>query len=233
MYHKILKSGYTQSLSYPQYYYNRYMGGLRQDIAQKKVFFAPANSPPGETLLYDFNLNVGDTLPPSYNQGQGVYVSKIDSVLVGNKYHKRFKIKPFNYWPSTDTNHAIIEGIGSTFGLYNEMVVYLESGERFSCFRHNTATYPANDCSFATGISTSIKQDFDFKIFPNPSTGIFSINFFEKFQFSVYDIYGREVFQSKSLNQSATLDMSLYPKGIYFVRGKSNDKIFSRKIVLK
>ena len=47
----------------------------------------------GETLLYDFGLNVGDTLPETYNLiDNNITVTGIDSILVGDSYRKVFNL---------------------------------------------------------------------------------------------------------------------------------------------
>jgi hypothetical protein len=113
-YHKVLKTG-SQSGGGIQttYYYNGSNGAIREDTAQKKVYFVNySNNPSQEQLLYDFNLHVGDMAPHGSNR-----VFKIDSVLVGNSYHKRFLLKPLNDTTTTiDVNYAVIEGVGSTLG---------------------------------------------------------------------------------------------------------------------
>ncbi|MBX7183479.1 MAG: T9SS type A sorting domain-containing protein [Bacteroidia bacterium] len=91
-----------------------YAGSFREDSSLRKVYVVP----PGENteqVLYDFNLQVGDTIygflsPESSLIGGGVdTVISIDSVLIGNEYHKRLFTNELYqiYW---------IEGIGSTFG---------------------------------------------------------------------------------------------------------------------
>ena len=190
--------------------------------------------------MYDFNLNIGDTLPPSYNYGSNNSVIGIDSTLVGNNYHKRFLLKSLSAPSSQDSSYALIEGIGSTYGLYNSIVPPFESGSQLNCFGHNGKNYPTNsNCILTVGIHEANDENRNFKIFPNPSPGIFTINssdpstLLRVTTIEVYDVFGREIFQSTNLSQATTLDLTSYPKGIYFVRGNANDKMFSRKIILQ
>lgn len=83
----------------------RLKGAIRNDIPSKKVFlYSFINNT--EELLYDFNLQVGDTLFKNngfkfyhsllddefYEKIDTVWVSRIDSILMphDNQYHKRF-----------------------------------------------------------------------------------------------------------------------------------------------
>lgn len=115
-YHKIYLSGMVSQPCQPPIYSNSYFCGLRQDTISKKVYFArPGYS---DTVLYDFNLHIGDTIHSLYchwNRPSGyqnrLIINSIDSVLVGAFYHKRFNT---NSPPS-----AIIEGVGGSFGLFD------------------------------------------------------------------------------------------------------------------
>src|SRR6185295_5120412 len=88
-----------------------YMGALRDDTSAHRIFFVRAGHSQ-ESLLYDFNLTTGDTLPfdsiclcPTLFY---TVITSVDSVLIGTQYRKSFETS-FGNW--------IIEGIGSTFGL--------------------------------------------------------------------------------------------------------------------
>ncbi|MCD4747660.1 MAG: hypothetical protein K8R58_15300, partial [Bacteroidales bacterium] len=106
IYHKLYQNGYIWATCPPPgyYYFGQYFGAFRQDSANKKVYFFENGN---DTLAYDFNLNIGDTLPVTcLNVLNNNYVQSIDSVLVGSQYHKRF-------WISDDNsiNYAsLIEG---------------------------------------------------------------------------------------------------------------------------
>jgi len=59
-----------------------YAGALREDIVAKKVFYLPVSAS-SDTLLYDFNLAVGDPVPLGWNNWCPVLqVESIDSVLI-------------------------------------------------------------------------------------------------------------------------------------------------------
>lgn len=94
---------------------------------------------------------------------------------------------------------------------------------------------------FAVGIMTLGTEEVtpvkkNFKIYPNPSTGLVSIasNFKSATNFtaSVFDVLGKKVYQ-KTLNQETqTLDLSLLKKGVYMVTFKNNTEVISKKLIL-
>lgn len=108
-------------------------GFIRQDTALKKVFLL---LPPDTTeqLLYDFTMQVGDTVkgyigsfafPPDV-------VQAIDSVIVGNNYRKRWLVNPIYMI-------YFIEGIGSTYGFAIPSPGNITDGPDYtlSCFSQN------------------------------------------------------------------------------------------------
>ena len=93
-----------------------YAGALREDIGSKKVFYLPVSAS-SDTLLYDFNLAVGDPVPLSINNWcPALQVGSIDSVLIGTSYRKRWNMADPNI-NCVSTTSSVIEGIGNTFGL--------------------------------------------------------------------------------------------------------------------
>lgn len=91
--------------------------GYRNDVAAKKVYYLDVTAGVNkDTLWYDFNLNIGDTIknnfsflnPFGYNSNLRRIVYSIDSVLNCGTYYKRFN---FNCSPSSFETE-LIEGIG-------------------------------------------------------------------------------------------------------------------------
>jgi hypothetical protein len=127
LYTKLYESGALGAFG-PQFFYAyEYKGAYRQDTALRQVYFVPPSFS-AESLWYDFNLSVGDTL--SFNVNNQNSVLQIDSVLVGSSWHKRFLLADLG-WGGTglpDTNYALIEGVGSTLGLLQPIVTPFENG---------------------------------------------------------------------------------------------------------
>ncbi len=77
-------------------------------------------------------------------------------------------------------------------------------------------------------------------VYPNPSTdGVFSLEIntgnsgqFTNYDLKIYNVLGSEIIKSKILNRKSKINMSSYPKGIYFLKVSSDNNNFVRKIVL-
>ena len=75
----------------------------------------------------------------------------------------------------------------------------------------------------------------DFKIFPNPTSGVFTIDFDKaiSWQLYIYNLTGELIVTHLSKKQAITLDFSVYPKGIYFINIHKGDGIYFKKLVIQ
>lgn len=152
-----------------------YKGAIRQDTTLKKVFFIPYDTI--EKLLYDFNMQVGDTLKGYLASYLPLYdtVISIDSILVGSNYRKIWFL---NQFPAI----YFIEGIGSTYDLTmtspgtNAIGTFPEWS--LNCFSQDGNTlFPdtISNCQLITSVYSLEKFSNQINVFPNPSTGSFTI----------------------------------------------------------
>ncbi len=146
-----------------------YAGAIRQDIANKKVFYVDTMTYT-EQLLYDFNLQVGDTVKgfyvsnnPCWDEIVGGLVVGIDSVMIGNSYRKRWNIGGCFNTPDI----YFIEGIGSTYGLIDNFFLAGATDHpihRLQCFtKMDSLLFPSSlsSCQFMEcNSSFSLFQDY-------------------------------------------------------------------------
>ena len=228
-----------------------YRGAIRQDKINKKVFFVPPSNSTVQ-LLYDFNMQVGDTVK-GYIEGatlSGIpdIVQSIDSVLVGSNYHKRWK---------TNSIYGVsfIEGIGSTYGLIERSPgnVTDQAGYLIMCFKQNGITlYPstATNCDILTSVNSIEKNLNQIKIFPNPTIGKFAIKnegvAIERCEVEIYNVLGEKVYSTTNSDKrtensfllmpdglSLMADLSAQPNGIYFINIKTDKEILNEKIAIQ
>lgn len=208
-----------------------YKGAFRQDVLNKKVFFMSPSSNT-ESLLYDFNIEVGDTikgLTASYTDT----VFSIDSVLVGSSYHKRWN---FNQ----EFNISLIEGVGLTYGL-----IELSPGNaignfpyfNITCFSNNNISlYPNSsiNCELITSLNKTDNHFNQIKIFPNPSTGALKVCF-DKINITeirITDIFGNMVFREVQLT-GTDFEIKELNSGTYTLTLiDSNNKRINYKIII-
>jgi hypothetical protein len=150
--------------------WNMQLIGIRQDITNKKVFGIDGNTLQ-EVLLYDFDLNVGDTIRfrPLVQCDSISIVTSIDSVWVGSSYRKRYNL---------NLNVSLIEGIGSTSGLVESNC--FEGANLLCYYTNNSDTVFSDDTSpwlCKPNAIEELDQLIDITVYPNPFTNDIQINF--------------------------------------------------------
>ena len=246
IYHKITQSGrsfqvganHFCNIASPNTFYSAYAGSIRQDSIQRKVYFLPPASM-ADSLLYDFTLNIGDTLKTYITQVcpfSPIVVTNIDSVLIGTQYRKRWIVNE----SACISNGEIIEGIGSTFGPFEWMTNLGEDGEptgKLYCFSQNNQTlYPyysaSSGCNQVTGIVNHTQSENIF-ISPNPTSNQFLIetNTTDKLNIGLYDINGRGMFSADVLDKS-TINVTGLNEGVYTLIIRTSDRMLNKKLVI-
>jgi hypothetical protein len=253
-YSKIIRSGVSYWTNqqgfctnlYPAYY-SEYAGAYRNDSINKKVYIVPTDSLT-EQLLYDFDLHLWDTLSHTFlheTSTLDLYVTIVDSVLIGNSYHKRFGYYPNQYF---DLYYAyLIEGIGSEFGLlgnrlggeYGFLSRPFECGTTLICVKQDNRTiYPDTNyqCDLViTQIQNPIEKN-RFRITPVPVQHYATFDFpaeFNESEVYINDIYGKEMDRIHNIYSGDQVSFERFHDGIYFLTlFKNNHPLFRTKIIV-
>ena len=214
-----------------------YEGAIRQDSISQRVYYK-LNGIDSEKLLYDFSLQVGDTLPIEMNWFiyYGIYVKDIDTILTyDNVYRRRWHLDyeyPYEGWTQ------IIEGIGYTSGLLGGIEPYFEGWNELLCFSiENEMIYRSwrDTCYVQTDTCTIVgleeNKNKDINIYPNPTTGIISISGVEDAKIELYSITGKQLI-SIDKKDGKMIDLSSQNDGIYIMKILKDGFIITKKVVL-
>ncbi len=212
-------------------------GAIREDTIARKVYFLETGSTV-EKLLYDFSLNVGDTVKTYVTTlcMPGVVVTQIDSVLINGNYRKQWTVERPGCLFSGQGK--IIEGIGSTMGLLEQMVNF-EWWGTLTCFSQDYVNMYSQDNTtcplpIITNVSNSKKHLSNFTISPNPTKNSITISQTEP-TFNKYEIYslnGKLVAENKINGILQKVDLTGYAEGMYIVKLIGTQKVAFKKIVL-
>lgn len=192
-----------------------YRGAIRE--TNKKIFMITYFNN-FETILYDFNLNVGDTAKTItfYGVQHKFKVDSIDYVIINGQSHKRWK---FNA-SGLHSNEYWIEGIGSSFGLLYPLFNATDNCYTLLCTSQDSSiiyqySIPANpDCYWpitydCDGVLNPLSvYEYSIEnnksiIFPNPfsNSAILKTNIeLNNATLKIYDILGQEVLVYNYLN---------------------------------
>ena len=92
-----------------------------------------------------------------------------------------------------------------------------------------------NPCQRITTINDEVNNHV-LLIYPNPTSGIVTIELDSKFQttktqITVYDMIGRIVYET-TIPKSTSLSLQMLTTGIYFINLKLNDLSITRKLII-
>lgn len=206
-----------------------YCFSIRQDINAKKIYRTLlVNNTVMDTLLYNYDLKIGDTVPTTYVSPKRLQtVTGIDSVLLSGKKYRRFKLHT-----SGMMNASLIEGVGNANGLIEEHIGFFEGGYKLTGFCNFTYT----DCKDLLALGIDERTDAEINIFPNPFTDELTIQFKEESKnrtLVITDILGKQVQAIPVTGKQAIIYRGDLKSGVYFLR-VSEDRTgsYTKKIIL-
>lgn len=185
-------------------------------------------------LVYDFNINAGDTLNWKVNNQACLSVDSI--VLTGGIVRKKFNFSNSDFW---------IEGIGSCFGFFGPYEYQSQHLHGLKCFtQNNIIVYPDNlngSCDSTTyypvGIDEIKDDNNSLHIYPNPAQNTINIsspNLEGNYSLKIYNLLGQVVKQSGlsfSTAENKTIDVSQLPSGCYELMLINRSSIVSKRFV--
>ena len=243
-----LINGVTYSKLYKLYPYDsalthaNYKGAIRQDTINKKVYFygdstvdfyGGIKAKNQEYLLYDFAVNIGDTIfhEPNHDPSMPIFqdeiVQKLDSVNVNGIWHKSYQ---------SNNGDIKVEGIGSMHELlFNSFFDGLEVDFDFLCIKNTETGFnyenpKYNTCFLIAGIENLSGSNQKIDIHPIPANDFIAVSIpnshsiFEKIE--IYNTSGILMNVKISCNNGShvTLDVSSLPNGIYCLKVLQNNK---------
>ena len=188
--------------------------GYRNDVANKKVYYLDVTGGANiDSLWYDFNLNIGDTLNDTYafTNPQGMdfntrrIVQSFDSVLICGSYYKRI-----HFACSSPFDTDLIEGVGFSdrFTLTN----YVD------CPFEPTYMYDTqfSICNITSVYDSGKNGENAFQISPNPVVSSLKINTPEDFvSYKVFDAFGKLIENGNNTKES--INVSQFESGVYII----------------
>ncbi len=166
-YHNIEKTEYDIFCLHTIINGSEYIGAIRDDIINKQIFYVPVGQS-DEELIYNFNLEIGDTLFSYLNSHEPLIVDLVDSVLISDEYHKRIQ---FQY-----DEAEIIEGIGSRTGVVEELKAFECGSYLCTLYVDTPFIFPEHPCNLSATDTCSITE------LEQPNHEMLNINIFKSNQ---------------------------------------------------
>ncbi len=210
---------------------------LLKQVGSKIFKFNACNS--NYSLLYDFGVNNGDTLiifPDLCNSSDSVIlkVDSINTITINSNVLKHFFITQLNLPSNWNFNGNVIEGIGNITYLFPQSSLADPQIGPLRCYNdsvignYNTGLHNGIcDTVFSVGIEEYNLVD-NIKLFPNPTKGLIQIETKLTIEsIDVYNIESKKIFETHSL----LVDITKFPRGIYFLKIFSKQGIIHKRIL--
>lgn len=177
----------------------------------------------------------------SYDSIQNTFTLNIDSTITTSAtgYH----------WDFADGTSSTLASPSHTYTadtVYNVcMKIYLASGD--SCiycheigkdylgniYRNPGFAINVTHANSIAGISQNLADKNNITVFPNPTSGIFTIISKEnEYKLIITNVLGEHVYQSEIKNPKAEIDLSKYPAGIYFINITTEKGTAIQKLII-
>lgn len=210
-----------------------YVAAIRED-ADRKVWLKPNNEPwtfchfdTEEILLFDFNLEVGDTsfICGSDEEFQG-YDIQLEQIEMLNYFGARrvFQFANLGGWD----NYILYEGIGTRIGLRDHWSLVIIVDDGYYNLR-DVCIGTDQECLLTAPLSVNNIIDNLIEIYPVPSTGDFIVStsvddLIGKSEIRVHSIFGQEILRTDLNNSSTPVSLDV-ESGLYMVSIYLKDQI--------
>jgi len=219
-------------------------GYLREDTAARKVYWRNMQWDV-DSLLYDFTLDVGDTLMgylASCSPTTHIVVS-IDSMLVGPNYRRKINFDT----TSACIHYYIIEGVGSSVGFTAcRSDIFLEEGISLKCFTvggdllysapcDTSDLVPCGVLPNSVGDATLFLRN-GVRVSPNPASIQVKVELDQEnipALISIFDMFGNELMREPATAEQVMIDVSWLAAGTYLIRLNGGDGTLSFGKIIK
>ena len=230
------------------YYPSGIAGFIREDTAERRVYFRPYYAewhPIHDGLLYDFSIDVGDTVDvyglyycQTYsNAYKVVSISTIE--LLNGEQRTLWDLHPVE--ENVQKLDQWIEGVGSingvlfpgcyemaTISLYLELLCYYEDDVKLYMSARDTCFV-----NWTSGVQTNMQHDI--QPYPNPvSNFLYLATVCESERFNAYEIYnlsGLKVAEGRFFDHSYTIPVDILRSGMYLLRIKNESNAHNFKFI--
>jgi hypothetical protein len=193
---------------------------IREDITMQQVFkYNPYTNE--EELLFDFSLNVGDTL-------NELIVDSIYFITTPDGVDRRyFELGEYD-------EVYMIEGIGGNQGPFEAPRVYFEFYHMLMCVKQNSLEIYGDHCNDLLTVETQSMRPEEISYYPNPVTDIVTIELpgnHLNYNVRVFDSFGKLILEEHFEGGHINLNLKGKPSGLYLVKVSAIGSNYTLRVV--
>jgi hypothetical protein len=189
-------------------------------------------SPPVKTLgISSATLSFKHTLGLSSSGASGSSVITIavesspDKTTWSSLYNTTYNATPSLTYVVTETRTLPLSGLSSDS-------IFIRFSISGVMFKVNNWDIDNVNITTTTGVTSVFHPDADLLVYPNPANDFLTVNGsdIKNAAVTLTDMIGKTVFQSQMTNGKLKIDVSSFPKGIYFLQVQSEKGMITRKV---
>jgi hypothetical protein len=218
--------------------------GLTRSESNRILFIDSLNQ---LDTLYDFNLNVGDSVLYNFygTIQEKIPVINIDSIQIGGQFYRQFHFgEPIFPNAFDELNELWIEGIGSIHGPIFPNFPFKFSGEfpdelHVTCTSFNNQQFWQNpfynSCYINIVLSTDNKFKSNITIYPNPFSEHLKISMgiMDKYEIKIFNTSGQKIYEESITSDYTNINLTGLNDGIYFITVDSKRERWTSKLLRK
>jgi len=199
-----------------RFWFNRVNGSSNLDLSFDMIVWDNDNGKPGDIIYEEKELLT------KYGYGLDNYIDYMlkDPFLLSDTFFIGYR-----------QNHETYMNLGFDKNYDNsERTFYSIGGWQQSVNKGSIMIRPIFGKKFSVGISNVNKSLNSVNIYPNPASSTVNIDTEKEFVLKIYNQIGRliETFYNKNV-----IDVSAYSEGLYFLNINTDDKSFTKKLIIK
>jgi hypothetical protein len=208
---------------------------LREDTIARKVYiYDYFGVPTTDQLLYDFTLEVGDTLKSYYAcwgcQGYPLILSAIEIVTLHNGETRKKYIFNEVYYQT-----FYIEGIGGGLGFVYPLYFFEHQDRMLYCVKNDGEDIWGTECN-TVFVGVKNEPEISISVFPNPADYVLNINLSNvseshPFSFEVFDLKGTKILTTKLESSDNAVSLTNLSPGFYLYKIRSEATLKNGKLV--
>jgi len=187
-----------------------------------------------EFLLYDFDLNLGDTI-------QQFYVDSIFLTPFNNEERRVFILSPHDN-PGFVVKY-FYEGIGSSHDFLDPEITTFESGSYLECYKMEDDVFPIiqhnwagpTTCNSFLVSTQDINYEEEITLYPNPADDHITLTLNHQMvnDISCFNINQEELknFAARQISKGFEIDISQFTQGCYFIVLKTTQGVVTKKFI--
>jgi hypothetical protein len=190
---------------------------VRENVEERKVYFK-LDQDEEEFVLYDFSLEVGDSLSTPFNINDEYYhVLEINDInLVDGTVVQEYVFSGGT--GGFDGNFKYIERVGSVLSTFGDFGIGIGFHSELLCAEINDELIYDGNCSgFVLGTDNE-SQEF-IRVYPNPADDFVNISFSSEkpLNAQILDATGKLIHSVQLNNSPHRMDLTGFNSGIYFM----------------